>query len=229
MLCIVHRFDFVFQTQYHSGTTMEQTPEFSDMRREVGDIISSDGTNGKPPSFFTRLFGEVWELAKIVVISLVIVLPIRFFIAQPFIVRGASMEPNFHNGEYLIIDEISYRIENPKRGDVIVFRYPQDPSQFFIKRIVGLPGETVDISSGRVFIHNADNPDGVALTETYLQDTIVTAPDTSAQLGHGEYFVMGDNRPASSDSRRWGVLQEHFVVGRALVRLWPPSDIGIIR
>lgn len=208
---------------------MEQTPEFDEMRKEVDEIVSSEGANGKPPPFFGRLFGEVWELAKIVIISLIIVLPIRLFIAQPFIVRGASMEPNFHNGEYLIIDELSYRIEDPKRGDVIVFRYPQDPSQFFIKRIVGLPGETVAITSGSVVIRSAEDPNGTALSENYLPEMVVTTPDTVMELGDKEYFVMGDNRSASSDSRRWGALEERFLIGRALVRLWPPTDIGIIR
>ena len=159
-----------------------------------------------PRGFFGVFFREVWEFAKIVLLSLAIVLPIRLFIAQPFIVRGASMVPTFQDGEYLIIDELSYLLRQPQRGEVIVFRYPRNPSQFFIKRIIGLPGETVVIDNGSVAVKNNSSPDGFLLDESYLSDTIVTAPNSTTQLGDGEYFVMGDNRLESSDSRGLGVL-----------------------
>lgn len=180
--------------------------------------------------FFGRLFREVWEFAKIVIVSLLVVLPIRFFIAQPFIVRGASMEPNFQNGEYLIIDEVSYHFREPVRGEVIVFRYPEDPSQFFIKRVIGLPGETVVIHNGSVQIRNADYPEGFDLAESaYLPDPNITAPDMAVTLNDHRYFVMGDNRRFSSDSRRWGTLEKDLFVGKAWLRLWPVPDAGIIQ
>ncbi len=159
------------------------------------------------------------ELLKFIVIAAVIVLPIRFFIAQPFIVSGASMVPTFQDGQYLIIDEISYRFEAPQRGDVIIFRYPKNPSEFFIKRIIGLPGETVSIRSDTVLITGADGTN-VTLTEPYVVNQ-GDGPDTSYTVPLGQYFVMGDNRPESSDSRVWGLLPAENIVGRAFVRLLP--------
>ncbi|OGZ56218.1 MAG: signal peptidase I [Candidatus Ryanbacteria bacterium RIFCSPLOWO2_02_FULL_45_11c] len=170
----------------------------------------------------------MWEFAKIVFISLAIVLPIRFFVAQPFIVNGASMEPTFHDGEYLIVDELSYFLRSPKRGEVIVFRYPKDPSQFFIKRIIGLPGETIIVENGTVAIQNEAYPNGAVLEETYLPLLLETAPNGRTELGAGEYFVLGDNRRQSSDSRQWGILDDSFLVGRTLLRLWPVADVGVV-
>lgn len=167
-----------------------------------------------------RTFGAfVWETAKIVVIALLIILPIRSFIAQPFFVRGASMTPNFQDGEYLVINEITYRFNEIQRGDVVVFRFPDDPSQFFIKRIIGLPGETVRVQNGRVEIVNRQNPAGVVLNEPYITES--TPGNVEIKLDKNEYFVLGDNRDASSDSRRWGPLSEHLIIGKAWVRAWP--------
>lgn len=165
------------------------------------------------------------EMFRFAVIALLIVLPIRFFIAQPFIVSGASMEDTFHNNEYLIVDQLTYQFEDPERGDVVIFRYPRDPSKFFIKRIIGIPGDTVSIEGDTVSIANDEHPDGFVLDEPYAAHD-QNAPLT-VTLGSGEYFVMGDNRAASSDSRIWGVLEEEKIVGRALLRLFPISEIGI--
>ena len=187
----------------------------------------SDSESAKP-GFFRHFFREIWEFAKIILVSLAIVLPIRFFVAQPFIVRGASMEPTFQDGEYLIIDELSYFLRAPEREEVIVFRYPEDPSLFFIKRIIGLPGETVVIQNGKVAIQNEEHPNGVLLEEPYLPPLLETAPNARRSLGAGEYFVLGDNRRESSDSRQWGVLSERFLVGRTLVRLWPFGEAGVV-
>lgn len=165
----------------------------------------------------------IWEILKFATIALVIVAPIRLFIASPFIVSGASMEPAFDTGHYLIIDQITYRFEEPVRGDVIVFRYPNDPSKFFIKRIIGLPGETLNIVNGAVSIVNAEFPGGILLSEPYI---VFPKYDTlSATLGENEYFVMGDNRKDSSDSRVWGMLPGEYITGRALVRLFPLTAI----
>src|SRR4030043_1009546 len=98
----------------------------------------------------------MWEVSKIVILALLIVIPIRYFIFQPFFVRGQSMEPNFENGDYLIIDEISYRFRDPLRGEVVVFKYPNDPSQRYIKRIIGLPGETIEIQGGQITVLNEE-------------------------------------------------------------------------
>ncbi|MEN9405499.1 MAG: hypothetical protein RLY47_458 [Candidatus Parcubacteria bacterium] len=165
------------------------------------------------------------ELIRFALITLFIVLPIRIYIAQPFIVSGSSMDPTFKDGEYLIIDEISYRFQEPERGDVVVFRYPQDTTKFFIKRIIGLPGETVDVKDSIVTIEGVDGTSSFELDEAYLSHP--TWSTSRIKLGDEEYFVMGDNRPASSDSRIWGALDENLIIGRVLTRLLPVKRIGL--
>lgn len=176
------------------------------------------------------LLRSLWELIKIAIIALVIVVPIRYFIFQPFLVKGASMEQNFQNGDYLIIDELSYRFREPQRGEVIVFKYPQDPSQRYIKRIIALPGETLILNQGKITIYPVSTELFASipfeLDETdYLLPTIVTSGKIEVKLLENEYVVLGDNRSASSDSRRWGVLPEENIIGRVLLRLWPLKNI----
>ena len=170
-------------------------------------------------SFLRKLGFELREFVKIALVSLAVVLPIRFFVAQPFVVRGASMEPNFQEGQYLIIDAASYYFRAPERGEIVVFRYPNDPSEFFIKRIIALPGEQVRIRDSQVWIINPDHPGGFALEEPYLPPDDLTTYDTSVTLADRQYFVMGDNRVLSSDSRRWGPLVTEYLRGRVLVCL----------
>jgi signal peptidase I len=172
----------------------------------------------------------IWELVKIVVLALVIILPLRILVAEPFIVSGSSMIPTFHDKEYLIIDKLSYRFSEPQRGDVIVFKYPKDTSQFFIKRIIGLPGDTVKVESGRVVVFNSTHPEGQRLEESYLPNQAVTYGSSEAvRLGSDEYYVLGDNRVASSDSRIWGILPRQDFVGKAWFRVFPVSDLGLIQ
>jgi len=169
----------------------------------------------------------VVEIIRFSIIALVVVLPIRLFIAQPFIVSGASMETTFSTGQYLIVDQVTYRLEEPERGDVIIFRYPKQPSKFFIKRIIGLPGDTIEINGHEVKITNADHPEGAFLNEDYILDLKPLGMLTET-LGENEYFVMGDNRDQSSDSRSWGVLHRDYIVGRAFLRLFPVSELGVL-
>jgi signal peptidase I len=164
----------------------------------------------------------MWEFLRSIIVALLIVVPIRAWVAQPFIVQGNSMLPNFHSGEYLIIDEFSYHFREPERGEVVVFRYPRQPSQFFIKRVIGLPGDMIEIRDGSVYLN------GQIFSETYLSDEFATTPNSTYTLGVDEYFVLGDNRQASSDSRVWGSLKEHFIVGRTFLRLWPFTELGIL-
>lgn len=171
--------------------------------------------------------GFVWELVRTGLIVLLIVVPIRLFVAQPFIVSGASMEPTLSSGDYLIIDQISYQFHEPDRKDVAVFRFPDNPSRFYIKRIIGLPGETVKISEGTVRIYNKAHPDGFTLTEPYLNPDNRVQEKMAITLGDDEYFVLGDNRQSSSDSRTWGVLPERYLVGRAVLQLFPPNEIAL--
>lgn len=170
----------------------------------------------------------IFDTLKLAIVAVVIVLPIRYFVIQPFFVLGASMEPTFQNGDYLIIDEISYRLGEPERGNVIVFRYPNNPKQFYIKRIVGLPGEVVVINEQGVTIKNKENPDGLLLKEEYLREAH-TYGNMSQTLAHDEYFVLGDNREASSDSRRWGALKEEFIVGKVFVRAYPFQNAEVFK
>lgn len=167
------------------------------------------------------------EIFQFSLIAILIVVPIRLFIAQPFIVSGASMEDTFHSGEYLIVDQLTYHFEEPTRGDVIVFRYPRDPSKFFIKRVIGLPGDTLTIDGGVITIKNEDNPDGFILSEGYAE-TMPPAAKLVEKIGDREFFVMGDNRDESSDSRAWGVLQEERIIGRAWLRLFPPQALDYL-
>ena len=168
-----------------------------------------------------------WEILKIVVISLAIIVPIRYFLIQPFFVKGASMEPTYLDGDYLIIDEISYRFETPKRGEVIIFRYPLDPTQFFIKRVVGLPGETVKVENGKVIIEEQSGNSFILDESQYLHG-VTTAGNVETTLEDNEYFVLGDNRNASSDSRRWGEVNKKLIIGRAWLRAWPFNRLGAL-
>lgn len=166
----------------------------------------------------------IWETIKFAIIAFIIVWPIRAFVAQPFIVSGSSMVPTFQNSQYLIVDQISYRFEHPKRGDVIVFKYPNDTSKFFIKRVIGLPGETVFINEEKVSVETIDGTI-INLDEPYVKNE--SKNNLRIDIGETEYFVMGDNRAASSDSRYWGNLDENFIVGKAFIRLLPFNTFGL--
>ena len=167
------------------------------------------------------------EMLRFALIALVIVIPIRIFIAQPFIVSGASMVPTFQNGQYLIVDQLTYRFEKPKNGDVIVFKYPKDPSKYFIKRVIGIPGDTIAINGNVITLTDKEHPDGLVLQEPYIAHMNPTTSLTEV-LGDGEYFVMGDNRDNSSDSRMWGILPEDLIVGRAFLRLFPLDNASFL-
>lgn len=169
--------------------------------------------------------GGFWEIIRFTIIALAIVIPIRIFIAQPFIVSGESMYPTFNDGDYLIIDEISYRLGEPDRGDVVVFRYPLKPDRFFIKRIIALPNETISYQNGDLTVTTEDNEE-ISIDEPYIDE--FENDNFELTLTEEEYFVMGDNRDASSDSRVWGPLPEKYITGRALVRLLPASQIGAL-
>ncbi len=164
----------------------------------------------------------VWEIIKVVVTALVIVLPIRFFLFQPFLVWGQSMSPSFETGDYLIVDEISYRFQEPKRGEVIVFKNPLNPRQRFIKRIIGLPGETIKFKEGKIIISNK-NGEFILDESSYLPPYVMTEPRTfeSITLKENEYFVLGDNRKDSADSRIFGPVPRKYIIGRVIIRAWP--------
>jgi signal peptidase I len=161
------------------------------------------------------------EIASYIVLAIVIVIPIRTFVAQPFVVNGSSMDTTFADGEYLIVNEFSYQFNNPQYGDVVIFKYPLDPKKYFIKRLIGKPGDTVIIKDEKVTVVNTTHPEGITLTEPYIHTD--TLGNVSTTLKQDEYFVLGDNRIASSDSRYWGVVPRKNIVGTPFVRLLPPS------
>jgi len=170
----------------------------------------------------------VLELLKVAALAGICILAIRYFLFKPFYVKGASMEPNFYEKEYLIIDELSYRFRAPERGEVVVFRYPDNPKEYFLKRLISLPGETIKISGGKVIIYNQDNPEGWELQEFYLPDDLATQGERIITNGDSQYFVMGDNRDNSFDSRRFGPIDSSLIVGRAWFRGWPFSRVSTI-
>ena len=166
---------------------------------------------------------SLWETVRFVVVTLLIVIPIRAYVAQPFIVSGVSMVPAFQDGEYLIVDELSYHFAPPARDEVIVFKYPKDPSKYFIKRIIGLPGETVTIQNNQISV--ASNGQKIVINKPVIPNQIL-APGTF-NLGPKQYFVLGDNRNMSLDSRVWGPVPENLITGRVLFRLFPFGRAGL--
>ena len=161
------------------------------------------------------------EIIRFTIIAALIVIPFRMFIAQPFVVNGASMDPTFESGEYLIVDQVSFYFKEPARDSVLIFKYPKDPSKYYIKRVIGLPGERVVIAGSTVTIFNESNPNGFALKEPYVAEEHAKTDTLDVTLKDNEYFVMGDNRSGSSDSRAWGPVEEEFIIGRPFVRLLP--------
>lgn len=170
-------------------------------------------------------FRSLFLFALIIVL---IVLPIRLFIAKPFIVSGTSMLPTFNTWNYLIIDQLTYRFSSPKRGDVIVFRPPRNPSQFYIKRIIALPNETLKLSGTKVTIFNTQHKNGFTLNEPYVLPQNQKDTTMTITLPNNEYFVMGDNRKVSYDSRYWGPLTRNKIIGRVYVRLFPFNEVAAL-
>lgn len=167
------------------------------------------------------------EFLETIALVVLVVIPIRIFLFQPFLVRGASMEPNFHSGEYLIIDQLTYRFRDPQRGEVIVFKNPKASGYYFIKRIIGLPKETVEIKDNKVILYNDKFPQGKVLEESYASGE--TYGDLKVTLKEDEYFVLGDNREHSSDSRTWGPISRKNIVGKVLVGISFKEGIEIFK
>jgi signal peptidase I len=172
------------------------------------------------------------ELIKTAVIISFLAYAIRIFILQPFVVEGLSMYPQFKTSDYLLVDKVSYRVSKPQRGDIVVFKYPGDPSINYVKRIIGLPGEKVHIENGRVSILNTAHPSGELLAEPYVSagnlTTTSTSPKADYTVPDNNYFVLGDNRQASSDSREWGFLPNDDMIGRVLIQAFPLNRLAVI-
>lgn len=188
------------------------------INQEPGDEVPEVreiGLIGKIGSFLL-------EFVKIAVLAGITIGLVRYFLFKPFYVKGQSMEPSFEERDYLIIDELSYRFREPQRGDVVVFHY-QPTNDYFLKRIIGLPGERLKIDGNKVVVYNDAHPQGKVLPEAYLTEP--TTGSINITLGQDQYFVMGDNRDASFDSRRFGAIDREDIVGRVWVRGWPFSRV----
>lgn len=175
-------------------------------------------------------FYFVWDLVKTGVVVFIIAFLIRYFLIQPFIVDGGSMMPNYIDQEYLLAEKLSYTISSPSRGDVIIFKYPNNPTVNYIKRVIGLPGETVEISDNQIKIINTSHPNGVVLDESYISKGTKTLTGSDKKVvtivPNDSYFVMGDNREHSSDSREWGNLPKANIIGRAWLTVKPLDRFG---
>jgi signal peptidase I len=193
-----------------------------DADRDAGDT-SDDSSRGSSRRRKAQKKEISWGTIFVIFAALVCV---RLFIAEPFLVYGSSMEPNFETGDYLIVEELSYRFSPPKRGDVVVLTPPNEPTKHFIKRIIGLPGEKIVVKGSDVTIYNAEHKDGLKLDEPYV--TFQSDRESTFQLSDSSYFVMGDNRAVSFDSRSWGPLPAENITGKALLRLYPFSHIGTL-
>lgn len=192
---------------------------------------SPSGVPSETKGFISALGIFFLELIKIVLLAAVTIGFVRYFLFKPFYVKGKSMEPTFHENEYLIIDKITYRIralehkDEVHRGDVIVLVSPVDSKEHYLKRVVGLPNERITISDNKIIIYNTDFPQGMVLEEPYVH--VPTAGAVTYTLKDDEYFVLGDNREQSFDSRRFGPIKRDAIVGRAWFRGWPFSRIMI--
>ncbi len=177
------------------------------------------------------IWSESLKLLRDVFLIIVVFILFGVFVAQPVVVEGTSMLPQLHDGERLLVNKlIYYKFQSVswghiERGDIVVFWYPDDPDKSYVKRVIGLPGETVEIRSGRVYI------DGQELSESYLDTehnkSLPTIPSQKVKPHH--YFVMGDNRDNSSDSRYWGLVPEKYIYGKAFFRYWQPGNIGFLQ
>lgn len=184
--------------------------------RSIDDVNPEVPREQKQPGFWS-------EIIKFTLITLLIVVPFRLYIAQPFIVSGASMDPTFTDGDYLIVDQITKDFVEPKRDSVVIFKYPKDETKYFIKRVIGVPGDTVEIKNGAVIVN------GATIDEPFVVD-INKKKENMAELTleAGKYFVLGDNRKGSLDSRAWGTVSENQIIGRPVVRLLPVPRFNIL-
>ncbi len=204
----------------------------------MGEVThNEEEKDQKSEEEYLGIGGLFSEMFRVFLLAVVIIIPVRVFLFQPFFVQGSSMEPNFEDGEYLVISEFGYKqtkvgwgeknfqvkpFKEIVRQDVAVFRFPKNTEEFFIKRVIGLPGESVEIRQGKVLIFNEQYPKGFVLDESaYLSSAVLTQDMARMEIGPDQYFAMGDNRMFSYDSRAFGPIGKDKIVGRVLLRAWP--------
>lgn len=190
--------------------------------KETNESQGTQNVEAKPSKL-----KQIISTLKYILVALLIVIPIRTWVAQPFIVQGNSMYPTLHTHEYLIVDETVKITQNYKRGDVVILHYPNDPSRYFVKRVIGLPGETVTFEGTKATITGPMHEKPITLDEPYVTESQKKNDYLTRTLNKDEFFVCGDNRLQSSDSRIWGPVPRNYMDGRALVRLFPFSTISL--
>ncbi len=209
----------------------------------AAELADEEYTEEEEPRRPSAVLGVLKTIFSWIILPGLIVLFLHSFVFQAFYVSGNSMNPDFQDGDYLIIDKVGFTLSSVKasfgldtsldlkRGDVLVFRYPNNPSTFFIKRLIGLPGDRVVVKDGKVVIYNDDHPDGLVLSEPYIDQSAITQGDIDEVVEKGKYFVMGDNREpnGSFDSREWGQLPRKDIVGVATARLLPINELGPLK
>jgi signal peptidase I len=185
---------------------------------------------------FIRSLGTfLLDTIEIITTAFAIFVVLFLFVVQIHEVNGDSMLPNFHDKEYVLTDKITYKFREPQRGEVVIFKAPPKPRDEYIKRLIALPGEKIKIQNNEVIIYNEEHPEGFVLNEYYLGEGTLTKgksaipPNTVFTVPEGEYLVFGDNRENSSDSRQWGPVKKDYLVGRAVIRIWPPTALGVVR
>ncbi len=199
----------------------------SGKRGEKKEFLSSEDSATHESNKTTNTRASIVSTIFTILVVLAIVIPVRIYIGKPFLVNGSSMDPAFASWDYLLIDVFTYKfLHEPERGDVIVFTAPVANNKYFIKRVIGLPGETVELKNGKVIIYNDEHKEGFALNEPYVAEYNASHRNMSLTLSNDEYFVMGDNRAGSYDSRFWGPLKRDAIVGRAFLRLFPFNEIS---
>lgn len=179
--------------------------------------------------FLKKILSAIWDFVEVLVFSGAIFLVLYLLILQPHKIKGSSMEPSFYDKEYLLTDKVSYKLGEPKRGDVIVFKAPNTDDEEFIKRIIALPGETILIKDGKVYINGRLVDESYIVKGTYTSGGAMVKEGFELTLPPGKYFVMGDNRLYSSDSRTWGPITKDDITGRAWIIYWPFSKLGTVK
>jgi signal peptidase I len=194
-----------------------------------GDLLAEDDQDIEVYSEKTAARRAFWAEGRLLVRDLIFALMFAVllvvFVIQPVKVEGTSMLPRLHDGERIFVNKmVYYELPRLTRGDVVVFWYPNDPSKSYVKRVIGLPGETVEVREGRVIIN------GQTLNEPYLdkENTRSTVSHPPVAVKEHYFFVMGDNRDHSSDSREWGLVPEKYIYGKAVLRYWPVTDAGVL-
>lgn len=180
-------------------------------------------------SFVVVFLRFIWDLLKTAIIVAVIAFIIRYFLLEPFIVQGSSMEPSLHNLDYLLIEKVTDDFkDNYPRGSIVVFHPPDQPRQNYIKRVIGLPGEKLFIKEDQIIVQNQQNPQGFILNENYLPEDATTEGTIEAQLSADQYYLLGDNRDNSKDSRSFGPVKENQIIGRAWLKVFSTTGPSMI-